>query len=136
VFDGEALADRLCRLKFERAREIEDLFHEARNGNSVIHTQRGDQAEALTTLKVARQLGVWFRRIFAGKVSARRAFRLLIRPRQPEHCTTGRIACEQNWMEAVVRQSRPVWRRKRPRRRDSAGNSAYMSVRNESYRRP
>jgi hypothetical protein len=71
VFDGEALADRLCRLKFERAREMGDLFHEAPSGgNSAIHTQRSDQAEALTTLKLARQLGVWFRRTLAGRFPA------------------------------------------------------------------
>ena len=47
VFDGEALADRLCRLKFEQKREIGDLFHEARIcRNSAIHTQPADQAEA------------------------------------------------------------------------------------------
>ena len=68
VFDGEALADRVCRLKFERAREMGDVFHEAPiGGNSAIHAQRRDQTEALTTLKVARQLGVWFRRTLAGR---------------------------------------------------------------------
>ena len=76
VFDGEALADRLCRLKFERACATGGLFHEARiGGSSAMRAQRGDQAEhahggdwaeALAPLKVARQLGVWFRRTLAG----------------------------------------------------------------------
>jgi hypothetical protein len=78
VFDGEALADRLCRLKFERAREMGDLFHEARiGGDSAMDAQRGDQAEhaqhqaeALGALKVARRLGVWLRRALTGRFPA------------------------------------------------------------------
>jgi hypothetical protein len=41
VFDGEALADRVRRLKFERSREIADLFHEVRTaGGTVAKTVR------------------------------------------------------------------------------------------------
>ncbi len=41
VFDGEALADRVRRLKFERPREIADLFHEVRTaGGTVAKTVR------------------------------------------------------------------------------------------------
>ena len=67
VFDGEALADRLCRLKFERACATEDLFHKARSGgNGAMHAQRGELAEVWAPLKAARRLGVWFRRTLAG----------------------------------------------------------------------
>ena len=63
VFDGEVLADRLSRLKFERLLPHEgDLFRQVRiAGNRATHAQGGDYAEALTPLKLARQLGVWLR---------------------------------------------------------------------------
>ncbi len=73
VFDGEVLADRLRRLKFERLLPHEgdlfphegDLFRQVRiAGNRATHAPGGDHAEALTTLKLARQLGVWLRRTF------------------------------------------------------------------------
>ena len=69
VFDGEVLADRLSRLKFERVPPLEgDLFRQIRNaGNRATHAQGGDRAEALTPLKLARQLGVWLRRTFCPK---------------------------------------------------------------------
>lgn len=60
---GETFADRLRRLQFERAmpREAGDLFHQLRvMGNRAAHEDKGTHAEALTALKVARQLGAWF----------------------------------------------------------------------------
>lgn len=60
---GESFADRLRRLQFERVlpREAGDLFHQLRvAGNRAAHEYQGTHAEALTALKVARQLGVWF----------------------------------------------------------------------------
>ena len=66
----EPQADLLRRLKFERvvpAREVGELFHQVRiAGNRATHVQAGDHAEALSTLKIARQLGIWFYRTFAG----------------------------------------------------------------------
>jgi type I restriction enzyme, R subunit len=64
---GESQADLLRRLKFERvlSPEVADLFHHIRTvGNRAAHEGRGDRAEALTTLKIARQLGIWFHRTF------------------------------------------------------------------------
>jgi type I restriction enzyme R subunit len=64
----EQQADLLRRLKFERIvpREVGDLFHQLRiSGNRATHSHSGDHAEALTTLKIARQLGIWFHRTFA-----------------------------------------------------------------------
>src|SRR5579863_9495733 len=61
-------ADLLRRLKFERIvpREVGDLFHQLRiAGNRATHAQAGDHAEALSTLKIARELGIWFHRTFA-----------------------------------------------------------------------
>jgi len=65
----ESQADLLRRLKFERIvpQEVGDLFHQLRvAGNRATHAQTGDHAAALTSLKIARQLGIWFYRTFAG----------------------------------------------------------------------
>src|ERR1700691_2745167 len=64
----EPQVDLLRRLKFERVvpSEVGELFHQLRiAGNRATHTQAGDHAEALSTLKMARQLGIWFYRTFA-----------------------------------------------------------------------
>ena len=64
----EAQTDLLRRLKFERIvpYETADLFHQLRIvGNRAAHQHTGEHSEALTTLKIARQLGVWFHRTFA-----------------------------------------------------------------------
>jgi type I restriction enzyme R subunit len=63
----EPQADLLRRLKFERIipREVGELFHQLRvAGNRATHSHTGDHAEALSTLKIARQLGIWFQRTF------------------------------------------------------------------------
>ena len=64
----EAQSDLLRRLSVERItpREVVDLFHQLRmTGNRATHDLVGNQTDALTALKVARQLGVWFHRTFA-----------------------------------------------------------------------
>jgi RimJ/RimL family protein N-acetyltransferase len=70
----EQQADLLRRLKFERVvpREVGDLFHQLRiAGNRATHVHTGDHAEALSTLKIARELGIWFHRTFTdGKYKA------------------------------------------------------------------
>ncbi len=63
----EPFADLLQRLKAERAmpREAGDLFHQLRiSGNQAAHAHRDDHATALTGLKLARQLAIWFHRTF------------------------------------------------------------------------
>ena len=46
-------------------REVAVLFHDLRkNGNAATHGLQGDHASALSTLKIAWQLGVWFHRSF------------------------------------------------------------------------
>ena len=63
----EPQADLLRRLKFEGVvpREVGELFHQLRMaGNRAAHEQTVDHAEALSTLKIARQLGIWFERTF------------------------------------------------------------------------
>lgn len=66
----EPQSDLLRRLKFERVLplEVADLFHQVRIvGNRATHTDAGDHAQALTTLKIARQLGIWYFRTFIDK---------------------------------------------------------------------
>jgi hypothetical protein len=63
----EQQAELLRRLKFERIvpQEITNLFHHVRIfGNRATHEHGGNHAEALATLKIARELGVWFHRTF------------------------------------------------------------------------
>jgi type I restriction enzyme, R subunit len=56
----EPQADLLRRLKFDRVipREVGDFFHHLRTlGNKATHENDGTHAEALTALKIARELG-------------------------------------------------------------------------------
>lgn len=60
----ENQADLLRRLKAERVLppQVADLFHQIRMvGNKATHQYTGTHAEALTQLKIARHLGIWFR---------------------------------------------------------------------------
>lgn len=51
-------------------REIADIFHKLRrSGNAAVHEVRGSHGEALTALKLARSLGVWFHRTYGGPSS-------------------------------------------------------------------
>lgn len=63
----EPQTDLLRRLKFEKIipQEVGDLFHHLRVvGNKAAHEGQGNHAEALTALKMGRQLGIWFHRTF------------------------------------------------------------------------
>ena len=64
---GEAFADMLARL--QRGRQLPDkvaevCHHLRKLGNTATHEDRGTTAQALTCLKLARELGVWFHRSF------------------------------------------------------------------------
>jgi type I restriction enzyme R subunit len=66
----EAQSDLLARLRRDTAypRDVIDLFHDLRRvGNEAVHQHRGDHGTALTALKVARQLAVWFHRTFGDR---------------------------------------------------------------------
>ena len=57
----------LSRLSYERIlpRETADLFHVLRKlGNDAAHEVRGTHADALSALKVARQIAIWFHRTY------------------------------------------------------------------------
>ncbi len=69
----EPQADLLRRLKLERILpgETGDLFHQLRiAGNRATHHQGGTHAEALASLKIARQLAIWFYRTFKNSGSS------------------------------------------------------------------
>ena len=64
---SDNFADILRRLKFECSlpREVGELFHSLRiAGNQAAHGGADDHANALTGLKLARQLAIWYSRTF------------------------------------------------------------------------
>jgi type I restriction enzyme, R subunit len=70
VGERETFEDTLRRLSYERIlpREAADLFHALRKfGNAAVHETRGTHAEALSGLRFARQLGIWFHRTYGKK---------------------------------------------------------------------
>jgi len=67
IYADDSLAEVLRRLKLECGvpREVSDLFHKLRvSGNDAVHAHKDDHASALTGLKFARQLAIWFVRTF------------------------------------------------------------------------
>lgn len=53
--------------------EVDRLFHELRKaGNEATNGLAGSQRQALSSLKYARALGIWFHRAFAGETSEER----------------------------------------------------------------
>lgn len=68
VYDEqETFEQTLRRLSYERIipKEAADVFHVLRKvGNQAVHEADGTHAEALASLKFARQLGVWFHRTY------------------------------------------------------------------------
>lgn len=65
--ERDAFEETLRRLSYERIipKEVADIFHSIRKvGNAAVHEARGSHADALTSLKFARSLGVWFHRTY------------------------------------------------------------------------
>lgn len=65
--ERESFEETLRRLSFERVltKEVADLFHAIRKaGNSAAHELSGTHTDALTALKFARNLAVWFHRAY------------------------------------------------------------------------
>jgi type I restriction enzyme R subunit len=72
--ERETFEDTLRRLSFDRIlpREVSDVFHQLRKlGNVAAHEVGGTHADALSALKLARQLGIWFYRTYAKKPAFR-----------------------------------------------------------------
>lgn len=67
VSANDPLNEILRRLKLECGvpRQVSDLFHTLRvQGNQAVHEIKGDHSSALSGLKIARQLAIWFIRTF------------------------------------------------------------------------
>src|SRR5436190_9161999 len=65
--ERETFEDTLRRLGFERIipKEASDVFHAIRKaGNRAAHEAEGNHGDALSALKFARQLGIWFHRTY------------------------------------------------------------------------
>jgi type I restriction enzyme, R subunit len=136
----EPQADLLRRLKFEGIvpREMGELFHQLRiAGNRATHAQIGDHAEALSTLKMARQLGIWFHRTFGDARFSAGAF---VPPPDPAAATKAlheelerlRVSLDQTRSEAEkarlateaeARERASAQDRARKRRRGRSGNN-------------
>lgn len=74
--EREALDETLRRLSYDGIlpKEVADVFHALRKiGNAAVHEVKGGHSEALTALKFARSLGVWFHRTYGRQVSFRPA---------------------------------------------------------------
>lgn len=102
----EPQADLLRRLKFDRVvpREVGELFHHLRLvGNRATHEHQGSHAEALTALKVGRELGIWFHRTFgAAKTFSPGPF---VPPRDPS-ATTKALEGELSRLKAELDKER------------------------------
>jgi type I restriction enzyme R subunit len=65
----QTLSDLLRRLRFERAvpPDAGEFLHQLRAlGNRAVHDGAGSHGEALSALKIARQLAIWFHRLAGG----------------------------------------------------------------------
>lgn len=68
----ESFDEVLRRLSYDRTipKEVSDIFHALRKaGNAAVHEGTGRHAEALTALKLARSLGIWFHRTYGKQAS-------------------------------------------------------------------
>lgn len=66
--ERETFEETLRRLSCERIipKKTADVFHIIRKlGNNAVHEGKGNHADALKSLKFARQLGIWFHRTYA-----------------------------------------------------------------------
>lgn len=70
--ERETFEETLRRLSYERIipKEVADILHALRKaGNAAVHEVKGNHANALTALKFARSLGVWFHRTYGKQPS-------------------------------------------------------------------
>jgi type I restriction enzyme R subunit len=68
--ERETFEETLRRLSYERIipKEAADLFHALRKaGNKAAHETTGNHSDALSALKFARQIGIWFHRTYGKK---------------------------------------------------------------------
>jgi type I restriction enzyme R subunit len=90
AYEGErqSFEGTLRRLAYEGVipKEIADVFHALRKaGNSAAHEAKGSHSDALTTLKFARQLGIWFHRTYSKQPNLK--FGPFVPPAEPVDAT-------------------------------------------------
>ncbi|MDE1181512.1 type I restriction-modification system endonuclease [Paraburkholderia sp.] len=86
--ERETFEETLRRLSYDRLipKEAADIFHALRKaGNSAVHEATGDHSTALTTLKLAWSLGIWFHRTYGRAANFRSG--AFVPPRQPVDAT-------------------------------------------------
>ena len=90
--ERETFEETLRRLSFERIvpREAANVFHALRKaGNRAAHETTGNHSDALSALKFARQLGIWFHRAY-GKQPDFNAGPFIPPPERCLDCIAGR----------------------------------------------
>jgi type I restriction enzyme, R subunit len=123
--DGrEAFEEMLRRLSYERIipKEAADLFHALRKaGNRAAHEARGNHTDAISALKFARQLGIWFHRSYGKQPDFKPG--PFVPPPQPVDATA---ALKEEIERKLRRGLRPFNLRpnKRPRRKALSSCSA------------
>lgn len=86
--ERETFEELLRRLSLDRIlpRETADVFHQLRRlGNAAVHEAAGGHSEALSALKLARLLGIWFFRTYAKKPDFKPG--PFVPPAEPEDAT-------------------------------------------------
>ena len=99
------------RLEFDGLieREVSALFHDLRSkGNDATHGLYGDHASALSTLKIAWQLGVWFHRTFSDAEFRSGPFRPPQPPADESEGLRAELASLQNALDAFRAQGGAV----------------------------
>jgi type I restriction enzyme, R subunit len=114
----EPQAELLRRLKLERvlSPEITNLFHQIRiEGNKAAHNYQGEHSQALTCLKMARHLGLWFHRTFSGDIT----FKIgpFVPPQNPLDATK-ELTAELQRLKAELEESRTQAERARQEAED------------------
>ena len=92
IAPADKFADLLRRLKFECSlpREVGELFHALRiSGNQAAHGIADDHSGALTGLKLARQLTIWYSRTFHNPADK---FGPFVPPARPTYANTALVA--------------------------------------------
>ncbi|MBF0876830.1 type I restriction-modification system endonuclease [Gluconobacter cerevisiae] len=86
--ERETFEETLRRLSYDRLipKEAADIFHALRKaGNSAVHEATGDHSTALTALKFAWSLGIWFHRTYGRAADFRSG--AFVPPRKPVDAT-------------------------------------------------
>ena len=107
--------------------EVGEVFHFLRRvGNAAIHENSGTPGEALTALKAAWQLGVWFRRAFLGEPAFRSGPFL---PPQPPPDATAQLRAEIDDLRKSVRAKETAAERAEREVRDAQAAQAGAEAR-------